>query len=70
MKVSVNVALYYNYETEIPDDITKKDLPWECDIRDPVYKDIARVLREAKLNYDAETTSIFREDTDEALYNI
>ena len=70
MKVSVNVALYYNYETEIPDDTTKKDLPWECDIRDPVYKDIARVLREAKLNYDAETTSIFREDTDEALYNI
>ena len=70
MKVSVNVALYYNYETEIPDDITKKDLPWECDIRDPVYEDITRVLREAKLNYDAETTSIFREDTDEALYNI
>ena len=70
MKVSVNVALYYNYETEIPDDITKKDLPWECDIRDPVYEDITRVLREAKLNYDAETTSIFRKDTDEALYNI
>ena len=71
MKVSVNVAFYYNYETEIPDDITKKDLPWECDIRDPVYENIAKVLREAKLkNYDAETTSIVREDTDEVIYNI
>ena len=70
MKVSVAVAVYYNYETEIPDDTTKKDLPWICDIRDPVYRDIAGVLHEAKLNYDAETTSIIREDTDEVLYNI
>ena len=70
MKVSVAVALYYNYETEIPDDITREDLPWICDIRDPVYGDIARVLHEAKLNYDAETTSIIREDTDEVLYNV
>ena len=70
MKVSVNVALYYNYETEIPDDITRGDLPWICDCEDPVYRDIAGVLHEAKLNYDAETISIIREDTDEVLYNI
>ena len=70
MKVSVAVAVYYNYETEIPDDTTRKDLPSVCDIEDPVYEDIARILCKAKLNYDAETTSIIREDTDEILYNI
>ena len=70
MKVSVAVAFYYNYETEIPDDITKKDLPWICDIRDTVYGDITKVMLKANLNYDAETTSIVREDTDEVIYNI
>lgn len=70
MKVSVAVAVYYNYETEIPDDTTRKDFPSVCDIEDPVYEDIVRVLRNAKLDYDAETTSIIREDTDEVIYNI
>ena len=70
MKVSVNVALYYNYETEIPDDSQREDLPWICDIRDPVYIDIVKAMLKANLNYDTETTSIIREDTDEILYNI
>ena len=70
MKVSVAVAVYYNYEVEIPDDTTRKDLPSVCDIEDPVYEDIARVLHEARLDYDAEITSILREDTDEIIYNI
>ena len=70
MKVSVAVAVHYSYEVEIPDYTTRKDLPWVCDTKDPVYVDIARILCKAKLNYDAETTSIIREDIDEVIYNI
>lgn len=70
MKVSVAVAVYYNYEVEIPDDTTRQDLPWVCNQGDPVYEDIAKVLHEAKLNYDAEITSLLREDTDEIIYNL
>jgi hypothetical protein len=44
MKVSVNVALYYNYETEIPDDTKENDLLWTCDVRDPVYIDIVKAM--------------------------
>ena len=70
MKVSVAVAVYYNYETEIPDDTTREELLWVCDNEDPVYREIAGVLHEAKLNYDAVTTSIIREDTDEIIYSV
>ena len=70
MKVSVAVAVHYNYEVEIPDYTMEKDLPWVCDTKDPVYVDIARILCKAKLKYDAETTSILREDTDEIIYNL
>ncbi len=70
MKVSIAVAVYYNYETEIPDDTTSKELLWVCDNEDPVYREIAGILQEAKLNYDAVTTSIIREDTDEVLYSV
>lgn len=70
MKVSVNVALYYNYETEIPDNTQEKDLLWMCDVQDPVYIDIIKVMLKANLNYDTKTTSILREDTDEVIYNI
>jgi hypothetical protein len=70
MKVSVNVALYYNYETEIPDDTKEKDLLWACDRKDPVYEDILKALYEVRLNYDIKTISIVREDTDEVIYNI
>ena len=70
MKVSVAVALYYNYKTEIPDDTEGKDLLWKCDVQDPVYIDIVKVMLKANLNYDTETTSILREDTDEIIYNI
>ena len=70
MKVSVAVAVYYNYEVEIPNDTARKDLPLVCDIEDPVYEDIARALRNAKLDYDAETTSIIREDTYDVIYNL
>ena len=70
MKVSVAVAVYYNYETEIPDDTAKEELLWVCDNEDPVYREIAEALHEAKLNYDAVTTSIIREDTDEILYSV
>ena len=69
MKVSVAVAVYYNYEVEIPDDTTKNFL-WMCDTNDPVYEDISKILHEAKLNYDAVTTSIIREDTDEIIYSL
>lgn len=70
MKVSVAVAVYYNYETEIPDDATRKDLSWMCDLQDPVYQNIIKVLREAELDYDADTISIVREDTNEIIYNL
>ena len=70
MKVSVAVTVYYNYEVDIPEDTQRKDLPWVCDNEDPVYNEVAHVLHEAGLNFDAETTSIIREDTDEVIYNI
>ncbi len=70
MKVSVAVAVYYNYEAEIPDDTQREDLLWVCDNEDPAYREIAGVLHEAKLNYDAVTTSIIREDTDEIIYSM
>ena len=70
MKVSVNVALYYNYEIEIPDNTQEKDLLWMCDVQDPVYIDIVKAMLKTNLNYNAETTSIIKEDTDEIIYNI
>lgn len=70
MKVSVAVALYYNYEAEISDNTTKEDLLWACDRKDPVYEEIAGVFYDAGLNYDAVTTSIIREYTDEILYSV
>ena len=70
MKVSVNVALYYNYEIEIPDSTQEKDLLWMCDVQDPVYIDIVKAMLKANLNYDTKTTSIIREDTNEIIYNI
>jgi hypothetical protein len=70
MKVSVNVALYYNYETEIPDDTKENDLLWTCDVRDPVYIDIVKAMLKTSLDYDTITTSIIKEDTDEILYSV
>lgn len=70
MKVSVAVALYYNYEAEIPDNTTKEDLLWACDRKDPVYEDISEALYAESLDYDVKITSIIREDTDEVIYNI
>ena len=70
MKVSVNAAVYYNYELEVFDDTTKEELLWMCDLQDPVYQNIVRILREAELDYDADTISIVRKDTDEVIYNI
>lgn len=70
MKVSVAVALYYNYETEIPDNTTKEELLWVCDNEDPVYREIIGVLHEARLDCDAVTTSIIKEDTDEIIYSV
>ena len=67
MKISVAVAVYYNYEVEIPDNTSREAIPLKCDIEDPVYKDIAKILTNEKLNFDAEITSIIKEDTDEEI---
>ena len=70
MKVSVNVALYYNYEIEIPDSTQEKDLLWMCDVQDPVYIDIVKAMLKTNLDYEAKTISIVRKDIDEVIYNL
>lgn len=66
MKVSVCAKVYYNYEVEVPEDIT--DLPCWCDVCDPVYSKIIRVLNEEGLDFDGSLVSIQDAETGEELW--
>ena len=69
--VSVCAQITYNYEVEIPDDVTfedEYDLLAYVDTEDPVYRDLCGVLGEAHLNYTGDTVSVIDADTGDDLY--
>ena len=66
MKVSVCAQITYIYECEIPDDT--EDVILECDIGDPVYGKLCKLLSENHLNFDGEIISVQDDETGEILY--
>ena len=68
MKVSICAQVTYVYECEIPDETDSIDLLLECDIADPVYGKLCKLLSENHLNFDGEIISIQDDETGEILY--
>ena len=66
MKVSVCAQVTYIYECEIPDDT--EDVILECDVADPVYQKLCKVLTENHLNFDGEIISVQDDETGKILY--
>ena len=58
MKVSVAVSLTYDYEVDLPDDIDQKDIEDYCDLADPAFSELAKVLSKYHLNFDSNILSI------------
>ena len=72
-KVRVNCTVSYAYDVELPDDVDVIDdeaIIIAVDGPDPVYNEISKVLRAAKLEYNGMIDSVVDNDTGEILYMI
>lgn len=69
MKVSVCAKIVYEYEVDVPDEITSNDeIITYCDNDDPVLNKIGTILYNNNIYPDCALVSVIREDTDEILY--
>ena len=69
MKVSIRAKIVYEYEVDVPDEITSNDeIITYCDNDDPVLNKIGTILYNNNIYPDCALVSVIREDTDEILY--
>lgn len=65
--VNVRAKVTYDYQVEIPDD-THVDLESYCDISDPVYFAICKIMASKSVQWEGELVSIVDEDSDKVLW--
>ena len=69
MKVSVRAKIVYDYEVNVPDEITAADeIITYCDCDDPILSKVGTIFYNNNIYPDCSLVSIVREDTDELMY--
>lgn len=69
MKVSVCAKIVYEYEVDVPDEITADDeIITYCDNDDPVLSKIGTIFYNNNIYPDYSLISVIKEDTDEIIY--
>ena len=66
--VNVRARVTYDYQVEIPDD-THVDLESYCDLTDPVYTKLCKLLSDNHIQWEGEILSIVDENTGELLWD-
>lgn len=69
MKVSVCAKIVYEYEVDVPDEITATDeIVTYCDNDDPVLNKVDLIFYNNSIYPECTLVSVIREDTDEIIY--
>ena len=66
--VNVRARVTYDYQVEIPDD-THVNLESYCDISDPVYFAVCKIMTDKNIQWEGELISIVDDNTDEVLWD-
>jgi len=66
--VNVKARVIYDYQVEIPDD-THVDLESYCDISDPIYFAMCKLMASKGIQWEGQLVSIVDKDTDEVLWD-